>query len=362
MSKRVNLQKVFEMYKDGCSFSQITKETGHSRTTVLKHLKLRGLWTKKLSYDDEIIRRYLSGQSQNSIAKEMNICRNTVSYRLKLNNIERRTNQVNPEDVVELYAEGFLVNEVAEMLGCSTATVTAKLDLANVKKENHLIKLDNDDVYSTYQKNRSLVRTAAHFNVDTTVIRKILSQYGITQFRKIWDKENDGQLISLYKGGMSSTRLAKKFDMTHSGIVKQLKRLNIDRRPRGQFRRGSGFLAISDSLFTRIKGGAKVRNLNFDLNKDLIYQMLVDQDYCCKLSGVQITLPGSSNDFSTGNFTASLDRIDSSKGYTHDNVQWVHKFVNIMKQDMSDQEFISWCGTISDHNRDLLRQVEADAD
>ena len=37
--------------------------------------------------------------------------------------------------------------------------------------------------------------------------------------------------------------------------------------------------------------------------------------------------------------TASLDRIDSSKGYTEDNIQWVHKDVNQMKMDLPEQRF-----------------------
>ena len=50
--------------------------------------------------------------------------------------------------------------------------------------------------------------------------------------------------------------------------------------------------------------------------------------------------------------TASLDRIDSSKGYTIDNVQWVHKKVNMMKKDMSDSEFIAWCNEISSYRKE----------
>lgn len=33
--------------------------------------------------------------------------------------------------------------------------------------------------------------------------------------------------------------------------------------------------------------------------------------------------------------TASLDRIDSSKGYTIDNVWWIHKQLNWMKWDLT---------------------------
>lgn len=41
--------------------------------------------------------------------------------------------------------------------------------------------------------------------------------------------------------------------------------------------------------------------------------------------------------------SASLDRIDSSKGYEQGNVQWVHKDINNMKQSFSQDKFIDWC-------------------
>lgn len=48
--------------------------------------------------------------------------------------------------------------------------------------------------------------------------------------------------------------------------------------------------------------------------------------------------------------TASLDRIDSSKPYVKDNVQWVHKVVNNMKWDFDQNEFIEWCKIIASNN------------
>jgi hypothetical protein len=47
-----------------------------------------------------------------------------------------------------------------------------------------------------------------------------------------------------------------------------------------------------------------------------------------------------------GETTASLDRINSKKGYTKDNVQWVHKWINFMKQDLDEEEFITFCEAI----------------
>lgn len=65
-----------------------------------------------------------------------------------------------------------------------------------------------------------------------------------------------------------------------------------------------------------------------------------------------LELPKNHADTSIGNLTASLDRIDSSKGYIEGNVQWVHKRINKMKLDDSDTEFIEWCRLIADFNKD----------
>ena len=42
----------------------------------------------------------------------------------------------------------------------------------------------------------------------------------------------------------------------------------------------------------------------------------------------------------------SLDRIDSKKGYVKGNVQWVHKTVNRLKMDLSEEELMYWCNLI----------------
>lgn len=48
---------------------------------------------------------------------------------------------------------------------------------------------------------------------------------------------------------------------------------------------------------------------------------------------------------------ASIDRIDSSKGYTKDNIQWVYKPVNIMKNSYSEEEFLYVCNKVANFKR-----------
>ena len=48
---------------------------------------------------------------------------------------------------------------------------------------------------------------------------------------------------------------------------------------------------------------------------------------------------------------ASLDRIDSSKGYLVDNIEWVHKDVNKAKMALSKEDFLQMVYEINDHTR-----------
>lgn len=45
--------------------------------------------------------------------------------------------------------------------------------------------------------------------------------------------------------------------------------------------------------------------------------------------------------------TASLDRIDSSSGYGLENIQWLHKDINIMKNVHSQDYFLSLCKKVA---------------
>lgn len=51
--------------------------------------------------------------------------------------------------------------------------------------------------------------------------------------------------------------------------------------------------------------------------------------------------------------TASLDRIDSSKCYTIDNIQWVHKYINSMKNSHSEELFLKLCKTVTDYRKEV---------
>ena len=80
------------------------------------------------------------------------------------------------------------------------------------------------------------------------------------------------------------------------------------------------------------------------------WNLFLKQNKKCALSGIELKFPTRSIDKS---YTSSLDRIDSSKGYIKNNVQWVHKDINIMKNKFDNDYFLLICMKISNNNCEI---------
>lgn len=105
---------------------------------------------------------------------------------------------------------------------------------------------------------------------------------------------------------------------------------------------------ISGSFFNSIVNGARQRNIEIMITIDYIWSLFEKQNGKCALSGLSLRFNLSGENRNTR--TASLDRIDSSKGYIEGNVQWVHRQINKMKMDLDESEFIDFCKAVFIHN------------
>ncbi len=84
------------------------------------------------------------------------------------------------------------------------------------------------------------------------------------------------------------------------------------------------------------------RSLEWDITIEDVALILFEQFSRCALSGVEISAKG---DLKT--ITASIDRIDNSIGYTKENIQLVHKKINMMRGTLTVEEFIDFCKSVS---------------
>jgi hypothetical protein len=97
-----------------------------------------------------------------------------------------------------------------------------------------------------------------------------------------------------------------------------------------------GFGCVPGKVFSKLKRDAERRNLSFEITIEDIYNQYVKQELRCAFSNYLLEW----------GVDASVDRIDSSKGYSKDNIQIVHKVLNMMKKDLPNDEFIAWCDAV----------------
>ena len=97
-------------------------------------------------------------------------------------------------------------------------------------------------------------------------------------------------------------------------------------------------------ILAGLRGGAKRRNLAFDLTPEEFKSKVEASGMRCTVSGRPLNLSTHSPD------KLSLDRIDSDKGYSFDNVQVVALCVNLAKNSLSMSDFITLCHQIANGN------------
>lgn len=87
-------------------------------------------------------------------------------------------------------------------------------------------------------------------------------------------------------------------------------------------------------IIYRLRGNAKKRGIEFKLTEATLPAI---PEYCPVLSWIKLVYEVGKG---TSEGSLSLDRIDSSKGYTEDNVRFISNRANTLKSDATDQELI----------------------
>jgi hypothetical protein len=165
-----------------------------------------------------------------------------------------------------------------------------------------------------------------------TVIRRVVSdRNGMTRFECLCECGNKSVVYSKHlKSGMS-----KSCGCGH---------------PRGSsHKQWTGFHGLPGWYWNCIENHAKPKKkerkiIPLTITKQYIWELFVKQNSKCALTGIPLVMGLNCQKHL---HTASLDRIDSSRGYVQGNVQWIHKDVNRMKGSFDQDYFISVCKQIS---------------
>jgi len=261
----------------------------------------------------------LAGKSVSEVCKELNCSKNAVldhARELGVLPEERLTPRYDWEKIQEAYDLGACPSDCMRRFGfCKAAWARAeklgkiKTDPARRRKRGVL----NDDL------------SGQRFGKFTVIERVENNSLGNRQWRCRCDCGNEKIL--------ATARL--KYEQPHLSCGCSKHRTGQD------CHQWKGHGEIGAACWGSIKSNAfkrKSRVIPFEISIEQAWDLFLKQERKCAISGEILTF-GSRQRTAR---TASLDRIDSSKGYTMDNVQWVHKDVNTMKWDNSLADFLLW--------------------
>lgn len=213
-----------------------------------------------------------------------------------------------------------------------------------------------EEQYITLGKSTSKI--AEENNCDYQTIRKYCRKYGIKRiYRKkeklaylIGLKFTDWEVICI-DGIDKNNKTLLKCQCRLCGRIRHLLPGEIKHKAYHscqckvlEKRKNTWVGRIHSTYWKTIARNAIRRGLDFDITREEAWVLVEKQNNKCALSGVEFIWPQSSYEFDHERvMTASIDRIDPKKSYTIDNVQWVHKDVNWMKQDLTEEKFIDYC-------------------
>ena len=163
------------------------------------------------------------------------------------------------------------------------------------------------------------------------------------------------------KQGKSASEICRELDVkSETTIYRALEKYDIPRRTTSREGRPhkttEKFGDIHQSYLCLLRIRARNRKLAYNLSGEYLWELFLKQDRKCALSGQELFFPKAWGVRSKTDITASLDRIDSTKGYIVGNVQWVHKTINVMKMDMSDSEFINICKMVANNDNNIFKK------
>ena len=132
------------------------------------------------------------------------------------------------------------------------------------------------------------------------------------------------------------THLRRNYCIGSHNVQQPCKRCsNIGNHPSGMV--GS----VRLSWYESFRKSAITRGYSWDIPAEIIDVMYTEQQGRCALSGLPIGWSSVGWDHS-----ASIDRIDNELGYTDQNIQLVHKRINMMRGSLPVEEFIELCSLV----------------
>ena len=307
------------------------------------------------------------GLSVSKLSKKYKKSLSTIYDILKKSNVKIRKQKIIQIPRKTLYnkyiKERKTIKEISQELGCSYNSIRSLLTKYNIKirigkplKQSILTK---EVLYKYYCKqNLTIKEVAKKLGFTDRYISDSLKRFGIKRKRDFKNDCKNTNLVSKTVGRLTVGRLTV---ISNDEVYCQCRCIcgNITRVTKANFMRGlikscgcaraqNYSWVIPPYILNSIKRKAKLRGIAFNLSNEFLESLYLKQNKKCAISGVDIFFSRAKERLGT---TASLDRINSKESYIENNVQWIHKELNKMKNTLPNEDFIRWCKIIGEYNK-----------
>jgi hypothetical protein len=180
---------------------------------------------------------------------------------------------------------------------------------------------------------------------------------------KNWSENEERELIELIENGLPIWKISEKVNKSIKSIQSKIKKLNIschkntkmNETKQFKLRVGNPILAnLIIKRFNAAKFRANNMNVEFTITKDFLVDLYQKQNGKCFYSNRELRLILSERNRNNNDYhSLSIDRINSEKGYTEDNAVLCCSIVNIMKNGLSEVDFLNLCSDIINNNKKL---------
>lgn len=315
-------------------------------------------WSEK---DVEFLKEKYSEIGCIRVAKNLGKTPESVSQKaLKLGLVKKTPRWTKKE--IKILKEKYVIDgpkKLSLILNKSPTSITSKakkLGLTKISvswtKEEESILAEMYPIYGVDETSKKLGRTK-HSIFQKASYMQISFNTGVSEI-----KDKTELIIHDYINGIGPKKMAVKYNTTVSCIYAILYNNHIDpsnytinrfRKNGSNHSHWKGYQEISQTFFGNLIKSAKDRCIKFDITIEYIWDLFLKQEKKCALSKIDICFSEKAGKYYSKQ-TASLDRIDSSKGYIDGNVQWVHKTINTMKMSLKQEDFINWCKLVTENS------------
>lgn len=315
---------------------------------------------KKL-IEDKLTKRLISqkmGYSPSQILKKVKEL-NLSPYRTPFKKKEIWTQKLE-EEILKLKKGGNSIEDISKLLKIEYHWVfdfLRKKEIILNEKEDFWTEPRKERLKGLFERKMPIYDIAIKFKKEKQYIIDQLNEMGMLNLKRNIVEEN----IKLKESGSKKCFLCKEiktinenFYIKNGGSPSSACKtcsLLLSKKRNEEFHKGNLKLYLSKKA-SEAKRRAKKYKWNFDIDSEFLLQVFSNQNGLCFYTKEEMKeVPGYEN-------SVSLDRIDSKKGYTKDNVVLCSYKVNLLKNDLPLDKLFNFCEKILENKDCIIKHLK----